>query len=273
MSQISDYDSPFCRKETAGVGALRDAGLTLPFPSATLNDRFVVEPFCGFRDSHSVRSLGALSPFYRSRPASPISERDPVAWGLNLALQESLAPAKYINDSRTQTTATVRSLPPLSQQTLSAGAPTWSGPRVDAGVQTLDLLFRFPKTGYSRRRIAKRHRRKTKSLEIPREEADLELSAPKKAPQLPRDPHLQAKIKKVRAFWSSNSRHLPTTFKVAFLCPLKKQSEFLDFSLKEILVEEAGVHDILYKPSPTDDSVSLNGSIKSPWADDFGQAA
>lgn len=271
MSQISDYDSPFCKREVAVVGAAREAGLTLPFPGTLANDRFVVEPFCGFRDTHSVRSLGALSPFYRSRPASPISERDPVAWGLNLALQESLSPAKSISDARAPTGVTVRSLPPLGQQTHSA--PTQDGQRVDAGVQTLDFLFRFPKTGYSRRRLPKKPRRKTKSLEIPREEADLELAMPKKTFQTPRDPHLHAKIKKVRAFWTSSSRHLPTTFKVAFLCPVKKQSEFLDFSLKEILVEEAAAHDILYKPSQADDSVSYNGSIKSPWADDFGQAA
>lgn len=274
MSHSSEFDSPFCRREVIGVGAVRDAGPTLPLPNGLLNDRFVVEPFCGFRDTHSVRSLGALSPFYRSRPASPISERDPVAWGLNLAMQESLSPAKSVSDSRAGTAATGRSLPPLCQQTLSAAGPSsWSGPRMDAGVQTVDLLLRFPRTGYSRRRIAKKPRRKTKSLEIPREEALFELAEPKKTPQTPRDPHLAAKIKKVRAFWTSASRALPTTFRLGFLCPLKKQSEFMDFSLKEIMVEENGAHDILLKPSPADDSVSHNGSIKSPWADDFEQAA
>jgi hypothetical protein len=57
---------------------------------------------------------------------------------------------------------------------------------------------------------------------------------------------------------------------VTYLCPLKRQSEFLDFSLKEILLEENPSNDFLFKSSPVhDDALSNGASIQSPWADDF----
>lgn len=267
MSQISEYDFPLLRREVVPWGVGRDTSGVLPLQNAIFNDRFVVEPPCGFRDNLSVRSLGALSPFYRSRPDSPISERDPVAWALNLSLSEYSPLAEAPLEPLTPTTNSSRQLPLYKQQTENL-TPS-QGARVDAGVQTFDVCLRFPKTG--RRQLPKTRKRKAKSLEIPREEAERELLSSWKPSTPPTDHNLRSKICKVRSFWNRTNKALPTTFKVSYLCPVKKQSEFLDFSRKEILLDDSPTNDILFKSGPADDSVSYGGSIQSPWADDFDQ--
>ncbi len=267
MSQISEYDSPILRREVVPWRVGRDTAVALPVPSAVFNDCFIAEPNYGDRDSLSVRSLGAMSPFYRSRLASPISERDPVAWALNLGMMETAKLGASVHQTNTPVTLSSRGHPLIDNCPDSFPAQ-----RVDAGVQTLDACLRFPKTGFASRRLPKRRTRKTKSVEIPREDAERELRGVRLAAPSPPpiDPHLRSKICKVRSFWSKANRALPTTFKVTYLCPLKRQSEFLDFSLKEILLEENPSNDFLFKSSPVhDDALSNGASIQSPWADDF----
>lgn len=267
MSQISEYDSPILRREVVPWRVGRDTAAALPAPHGSFFDCFIAEPQRGDPDNQSVRSLGAMSPFYKSRPGSPISERDPVAWALNLGMMDCTKLGADAFQLPTPATFSARSHQPLDNR-----LPTFPAQRVDAGVQTLDACLRFPKTGYSSRRAPKRRTRKTKSVEIPREEAERELrgfrpAAPSPAPT---DPHLRSKIAKVRSFWSKANRGLPTTFKVTYLCPLRRQSEFLDFSLKEILLEENHSNDFLLKSSPAhDDCLSHGASVTSPWADDF----
>ena len=271
MSQISEYDSPILRREAMPWGVGRYISITLPFQSTASNDRLFAEPACCFRDNLSVRSMGAMSPFYTSRPASPISERDPVTWALHLGMMEN---AKHIQANQqplTPTTQSTKQLPPFPQQKTLSTPPLVA--RAEIGVQTNDVVFRFPKTGLSSRRIVKKRSRKTRSFEIPREDAEREMMSVCRPTPPPLDPHLRSKISKVRSFWNKSNRVFPTTFKVIFLCPQKKQSEFLDFSRKEILLDEhmTSSNDILFKSNPYDDSVSNSRSIQSPWADDYEQ--
>ena len=264
MSQISEFDSTILGREVVGWGAARVAAPVLPLPNALFNERFVAEPYCLFRDNLSVRSLGAVSPFYRSRPASPISERDPLTWAARLGMFEDLKEAR---DSET-----AGSLAATHQDPHTASPGVAVNGRVEAGVQTNDVCLRFPKTGLMRRKLTKKRTRKTRSVEIPREEAELEFAQaffPPLPPPL--DPHLRNKISKVRSFWGRLNRALPTTFKVSYLCPLRRQREFLDFSHKEILLEESPSNDILCKSSLGDGSVSRSGFIQPHWADDFDQ--
>ena len=250
----------------------RDASATLPFHSAIFNDCFVVEPTCGGRDNFSVRSLGAISPFYRSRPTSPTSDRDPATWVFPLLPLEDSKHRDFPEEPLTPTTLSSKPSSPYCNKKVTICAP----PRelVDAGVQTLDVCMRFPKTGLSRRRIAKKNRKaKSKSCEIPREEAEeeqLTVRAPS-CVQPAADPHLYSKVAKVRSFWSRSHRALPTVFKVSYLCPLRRQSEFLDFSQKHILLEDASSAGLLKSCPVLDDCLSNGASVQSPWADDFEQ--
>ena len=82
---------------------------------------------------------------------------------------------------------------------------------------------------------------------------------------------MKSKIRKIQSFWSQTTKVCPTVFQVAFLCPHQGQSEFIDFTHKEILADETAIN-ILCKPSNVEESVSQGGSIQSPWADDFEQA-
>jgi len=271
MSQLCEFDSSILRREAMPWGVGRDISVTLPFQSAAFDDRLLAEPACCFRDNLSVRSMGAMSPFYTSRPASPISERDPVTWALHLGMMEN---AKHIQASQqplTPTTLSTKHLSPFTHQKTLSTPPLVA--RAEIGVQTNDVVFRFPKTGLSSRRITKRRSRKTRSVETPGEYAEREMMRVCRPTPPPHEPNLRSKISKVRSFWNKSNRAFPTTFKVIFLCPQKKQSEFLDFSLKEILLDEhmTSSNDILFKSSPPDDSVSNGGSIQSPWADDFDQ--
>lgn len=271
MSQFSGYDSPLLRREVVPWGVGRDASATLPLHSAIFNDCFVVEPVCAGRDNLSVRSLGALSPFYRSRPTSPTSERDPASWVFPLLPLEDAKHGDFIAEPLTPTTLSSKPVSVHSNQKANCASPR---KLVDAGVQTLDVCLRFPKTGLPRHRISKKNRKpKSKSCEIPRDEAEKELLTTRvPAAVMPvADPHLSSKVSKVRSFWNRVHRALPTVFKVSYLCPLRRQSEFLDFSQKHILLEDSSAADLLKTSAVPDDCLSNGASVTSPWADDFEQ--
>lgn len=260
MSRCSETDSPLLCHGVAffGTAATRPCLQNLIF-----NEAYGTELACGVRESLSVRSVAILSPFVRSRPSSPISERDPPAGAMVLELPKSTS---CISAPATPDTVASRHAVPLGP---TPAAPAFDTPciKISAGVQTTNLRITHPRSG-----LLQRKKRPRPVVEVAPQPPSpvVEVAPPRPGP----DAHLRSKISKLRAFWGRGTRLLPSTFRLSFLCPDRRQSEFLDFSRKEILLEEHHQHGPRSRAAfgATDPSDSEKRK-PSPWADRPGGAA
>lgn len=241
------------------------------FQIPIFNERFVYEANCGVREPKSCRSLGPLSPFYRSRPASPISERDQASFthpnllldGVKAASMGSHVMTPDTQISRTGAVPIAQARIPNPPVFLEKSCQTSS-----AGVQTLNLRLRHPKAGFSERKKRIRSRRNGKNgSEVPQSQATADV-APEPPLRIDSDLNLRNKIGKLRSYWGRGTRLLPNTFKISYLCPVQRQSEFLDFSLKEILLDENPQNGPGGRSDPAAHELSSEGKPDStPWPD------
>lgn len=242
------------------------------FYNPIFNEKFAIETNCGVREPKSCRSLGFLSPFSVSRPASPISEREPTSFSFQSTLLEG--PKAACMGQHIMTPDTQISRPgavPLPQARIPA-PPVFlekSCQTSSAGVQTLNLKLRHPKAGFSERKKRIRARRSGKNgSDAQRSQVTVD-AAPEPAPRFDLDVSVRNKIGKLKSYWNRVTRLLPNTFKISYLCPVQRQSEFLDFSLKEILLDEHPQSGPGGRSDPAANELCFNGLAEAaPWADE-----
>ncbi len=234
--------------------------------SNIFNDRILFENSFNNGDSLSVRSLGYLSPYSRSRPSSPISEREKNAFISPEVWREPFLNRSPNGETYTASTHHSRFLPGQQQGSASKTAPT----RCEGSCQTSErglLLLNSPEfpsilvSSQKKCRLKGKNRdrkhRKSQNNDVGSIlEAQIELF---EDPQ--KEENIRSKIAKLRSFWGRSSKLLPSTFKVSFLCPVRRQSEFIDFSLKEILLEEHHQNG----PRPKNNNSGIDQKSKASW--------
>lgn len=234
--------------------------------SNIFNDRFVFENACDIGDSLSVRSLGYLSPYSRSRPSSPISEREKNAFVCPDVFREPFVNRGQAGEIYAGSPQFSRYLSVHQQGSNSKTAPT----RCEGSCQTSErgVLFlnspEFPSILVSSDKKCRlkgknrdRKHRKSQNNDVGSIlEAQIEVF---ENPQ--KEDNIRSKISKLRSFWGRSSKLLPSTFKVSYLCPVRRQSEFLDFSLKEILLEEHHQNG----PRPKTENSATDQKSKASW--------
>lgn len=276
MSHQSGTETPLLYR-----GGLKER--TLPpyhgpqtFHNSIFNERFAIETNGCVREPKSCRSLGPLSPFSRSRPASPISERDQTSFTYQNSLMDSSKTASFGQHILTPDTQISRAGATHLPQCRVPAAPVFlekSCQTSSAGVQTVNLKLRHPKAGFSERKKRIRTRRSGKNGSEVQNSLITTDVVPEASPRFDVDVSIRNKIGKLRSYWGRVTRLLPNTFKISYLCPVQRQSEFLDFSLKEILLDESPQNGPGGRPDPASNELCFFGQAEAaPWADEEGSA-
>ena len=239
----NEPDSFFLHDDSDASGLFSPRPAPREVDNGLLNLTFVVGGAACNRDKLSVRSLDQLSSFYNSRPASPISERErAVCDQFGFAL-DAAGPCFRVRN--TPTPATERSLyfpkpllelaPPAPQNACEKYCQTCETDLAGLSVLEEEAPSRRPQKKH--RKISKKTGRDARPPADPQAAAPASCGATD-PPASGKDSNLQSKVVKLSSFWKRHTKLLPNTFKVSFLCPVRRQAEFLDFSLKEILLEE-----------------------------------
>lgn len=246
MSIETDNYSIFLEDDCQDSGLLSARAPLKEADVGLLNPTFIFDGAMHGPDKLSTRSLDQLSSIYNSRPASPISERERAICDLYGFSMEAQAPPQTF--LKPKAPVPERSLcTPAAHRELAVPAPPLVYEKYcQTCVSDFEILSLLESKVGARKPILKRRKRINKKTgRDPTPPPEAEAPTPAAAESLESPPlrveprnSLGAKVAKLGSFWRRQTKLLPNTFKVSFLCPVRKQAEFLDFSLKEILLEE-----------------------------------